>query len=50
MKNATITFRLNEQEKAQLEQQAEKLDIPVSQLIRVLIKEALATREENANA
>ena len=47
MKNATITFRLNEQEKERLEQLAAVKDIPVSQLVRALIKEAIQKEENN---
>jgi antitoxin component of RelBE/YafQ-DinJ toxin-antitoxin module len=41
MKTATITFRLTEAEKKKLEEQAQALDIPVSQLVRQFIKKAL---------
>ena len=47
MKNATITFRLAEEEKEQLEEMAARLDIPVSQLIRKFIKEALSKEANN---
>lgn len=47
MKNATITFRLNEQEKERLELLAASKDIPVSQLVRALINEALKEKEKN---
>ena len=45
MKNTTITFRLNEQEKERLQLLAEKRDIPVSQLVRELIKKAMEGAE-----
>ena len=45
MKNATITFRLSETEKKKLEEQAQALDIPVSQLVRQYIKAALQNSE-----
>lgn len=47
MKNATITFRLNELEKERLEQLAAAKDIPVSQLVRALIKNALEESSHN---
>lgn len=40
-KNATITFRINEQLKERLEAMAANKDIPVSQLIREIIKDFL---------
>lgn len=46
MKNATITFRLNEQEKERLEQLAADRDVSVSQLVRMFIKEAIQKEEE----
>lgn len=47
MKNATITFRLKEQEKERLEEKAAAMDIPLSQLIRNIIKEAIQKEENN---
>ena len=41
MRNTSITFRLNEQEKERLEQLAAAKDIPLSQLVRELIKQAI---------
>lgn len=38
MKTETITLRISEEEKAQLKVIAEKLDMPMSQLIRQAIK------------
>ena len=40
-KDATLSFRLTEQEKAQLVAIAEKQDIAVSKLIRGIVKEYL---------
>ena len=42
MKNASITFRLSEEEKDMLEKAAKEQDVPVSQLIRKAVKEYLA--------
>ena len=39
MKSATITIRLSEQDKTQLEAIAERKDIPISQMVREAIKE-----------
>ena len=39
MKNATITIRLSDQEKAQLEKLAARWDAPISQLVREAIRE-----------
>lgn len=39
MKNSTITIRISEQEKAQLEILAARWDAPMSQLIREAIRE-----------
>ena len=50
MKNATITFRLSEQEKSSLEEMAARLDVPVSQLIRMFIRQGIETtmsKEDN---
>ena len=41
MKNTTITFRIKESEKEQLELVAAKRDIPVSQIIREAIREVI---------
>lgn len=41
MKSATITFRLDEHTKERLEELAAAQDVPVSQLVRALIKKAL---------
>lgn len=41
MKNSTIALRLKEEDKNRLEEIAKKKDIPVSQIIRELIKEYL---------
>ena len=46
MKNTTITFRLTEAEKQQIEAAAAKKDIPVSQLIREAIREAINQQKE----
>lgn len=46
MKDVTIGFRLRESEKAQLVAVAAKRDIPVSQLIREIIKEHLRKEEK----
>lgn len=42
MKNVSITFKLSESEKERIVQEAKKRDIPVSQLIREIIKEYLS--------
>lgn len=39
MKDTNITFKLSESEKAAIKAEAEKRDIPMSQLIREAIKE-----------
>lgn len=49
MNNATITFRLNEEEKNALTQIAARYDMSVSRLIRQLIKKAIETKEANIN-
>lgn len=49
MKNATITFRLSEEEKKQLEEMAARLDVPVSQIIRKFIREAIETMSKEDN-
>lgn len=41
MKDAKITFRLAEEDKARIEAVAEKQDIPAAQLIRYFIKQGL---------
>ena len=41
MKDTTITFRLNEQEKERLKQIAAEKDISISQLVREFIKAAI---------
>lgn len=41
MKDSSITFRIGEAEKAQLLLMALNRDIPVSQLIREIIREAI---------
>lgn len=41
MKIATITLRIAENEKTQITELAKKKDIPVSQLIRELCREAI---------
>lgn len=50
MKNATITFRLNEQEKERLEALAAFKDIPVSQLVREYIRAAIQKEDNNNDA
>lgn len=50
MKDAKITIRISEQEKEQLKAMAEALDIPVSQLLRQLIRGAITPKmPEGAN-
>jgi antitoxin component of RelBE/YafQ-DinJ toxin-antitoxin module len=49
MKNATITFRLGEEEKKTLEEMAARLDVPVSQLIRMFIREGIETMSKEEN-
>lgn len=46
MKTATITFRLDESTKKRLEQMAAAQDVPVSQLVRAIIKEAIMEGEQ----
>ena len=46
MRNTSITFRLNEQEKERLEQLAAAKDIPLSQLVRELIKDAIQKEDK----
>ena len=46
-RTATITFRLSEVEKQQIESIAEQMDIPVSQLLRKIIKEYFQERGYN---
>ena len=41
LKDATVAFRVSEQEKELLIEQARRLDIPLSQLLRKLVKEYL---------
>lgn len=41
LKEATVTFRITEQEKAQLQEIAARKDVAVSKLVRDLIKEYL---------
>ena len=41
MKNESITIRISEIEKEQLKQIAEKRDIPMSQMIRQIIKDII---------
>lgn len=45
MKDATITIRIKEQEKEQLRAAAERLDIPMSQLLRGLVKNFLENKD-----
>lgn len=45
MKDATITLRLTEEEKAKIREVAAKRDIPVSQLIRELCREIFQQKE-----
>lgn len=45
MKNTSVTFRLSEAEKARLEDIAKEKDIPVSQLIREIIREYLFNKQ-----
>lgn len=45
MKDATITIRIKEQEKEALKAAADRLDIPMSQLLRTLVKEFLEKQE-----
>lgn len=45
MKKESITIRISEIEKEQLKQIAEKRDIPMSQMIRQMIKDII--QEEN---
>lgn len=49
MKNATITFRLSEEEKKKLEEVSARLDVPVSQLVRQFIRKAIKEMEVNEN-
>lgn len=49
MKDATIAIRINEQEKEQLREAAEKLDVTMSQLLRQMIKEKLKEIRDNGN-
>lgn len=46
-KRATITFRLSEQEKKQLEAVGAVRDMPISQLIREAVREYLNNLEED---
>ena len=41
MKNASLTIRLNEMDKARLELLAQQKEIPVAQLVREAIKQYL---------
>lgn len=45
MKNTSITFRVSEGEKARLEELAKERDIPVSQLIREIVKEYFMNKQ-----
>lgn len=46
MKNASITLRLNETDKARLEQIAYKKDVSVAQIIREAIKDRLSKESQ----
>ena len=46
MKLETITIRISETEKARLRATAEKLDVPMSQLIRQAIKKIIDQEDE----
>lgn len=46
----TITFRLSDEEKRELEQLAEQTGMTISQLLRKGIKEILKQEAENANS
>lgn len=45
MKDSSITIRINEQEKAQLKAAAAQLDIPMSQLLRSLVRNFLENQD-----
>lgn len=45
-KTETIAFRLNPEDKQKLEAYAREKDIPVSQIIRIALKEYFQSREE----
>lgn len=47
MKDSSITFRISEADKAQLMLMALNKDVPVSQVIREIIREALRKQVEN---
>ena len=47
MAKTTITFRLSEEEKAELEQYADENDLSVSQIIRKAIKEFMDRQDKD---
>ena len=46
MKSSSITIRVNEAEKEALKVEAQKLDVPMSQLIRQAIKKLIQEEED----